>query len=327
MGFIEEYFLGAKRFDDNLIELNIDACTYPAFYRYWRENLFERLMRLFIWENTENEDKTRGVNPKEIEQRNILQGYCVISKIKDTDDELTAFYGSMFTPTKYYDEFKQVNINCPIYSGTRTIHENAVIINNTAMRNPSYALVHHYAVLLAHNEVTLVDMLVDARDNGGVPVAQNQKQLESIRAYQNKKFYGKYGVVTDSGGLGIGYAGSDRKTAQNIAELMETRNKLIRAFYADIGVRATIEKRSNVNSMEIDGDTSMLLLNISDMLHQRERACEEINRLYNLDWRVHIAEEIDYADENETTISEVTDNVEEKTDNTEDIRIYEKSQR
>ena len=312
-GFLDNYLVGAKNFDDNLCGFDITACTYPAFYRYWRESLFERMMRLFVWDNTENKELTLGVDPKEIEQRNILQGYCIISKLRESDEELTAFFGSMYTPTKYYDEFKQVIVSCPVYSGHRTIDKDAVIINNTALRNPSFMHIHHYAVLLAHNEVTLVDMLVDARDNGGVPIAQNQKQLESIRAYQNKRFYGKYGVVTDLGGMGVGYAGSDRKTAQNISEIMETRNKLLRAFYADIGVRATFEKRSNVNSMEIDGDTSMLLLNISDMLHQRERACEKINKLFGVNWSVHIAEEIDYGTENETIVNEVKENVEKDT--------------
>ena len=119
-------FLDSLRKTD-LADWNMEACTYPAFYRYWTESLFERITRLFVWENTGNLD------PKEIEERCILQGFAIISKIRQ-DDDLTAFFGSMFGPTKYYDEFKQVNINCPIYSGTRTIGEDAIIINNSARK-------------------------------------------------------------------------------------------------------------------------------------------------------------------------------------------------
>lgn len=277
----------------NLIEWDLEACTYPAFYRYWRENLFERIIRLFVWENTGNLD------PKEIEERNILQGFAVISQLPN-EEELTAFFGSMFGPTKYFDEWKQVNINCPIYSGTRTIGRDAIIINNSALRNPSYMHVHHYATMLAHTEVTLIDMLVEARDSGGVPIVKNEKQLQSVRSYLKKRFIGKVGdAVTDSGFMGIEFAGSDRKTSQDIQGILETRNKLLRCFYSDIGVRATFEKRSNVNSMEIDGDTSMLLLNVSDMIRQREKAAEEVNKLYGTNWSVHIAEEIDYEKENQ----------------------------
>lgn len=297
MAYLEDIADAYKgRHNEELMEYRLEACTYPAYYRYWTNELFERLMRLFTWDNTYEvvDGKVVGVQPKQIESRLILRGFTAISKLRPSDEELTSFFGSMFNPTKYYDEWKQVNVHCPIYAGTRTIGEDAIIINNTPIRTPSYMHVHHYATLLAHAEVTLVDMLVDARDNGGVPIARTQKQFESIRAYQNKRFIGKYGVVTDLGGLGVDYAGSDRKTSQNISEIVETRNKLIRAFYSDIGVRSNFEKRSNVNSAEVEGNTSMLEFNISEMLHQRELGAEMVNSLYGTNWTVHVADEIDY---------------------------------
>ena len=208
--------------------------------------------------------------------------------------------------TKYLDEWKYAIIRCPIWTKKKKIGEDVVLINNTAIRNPSFMHINHYATLLAHNEVSIVDALINVRDSGGVPVAANNKQYESIVAYQNKIFNGEFGVVTDKGGLGVGYAGNNRQTAQDIGTLMETRNKLLRSFYSDIGVRSTFEKKSNVNSREVDGDTSMLLLNVSDMLHQREMACREINRMFGTNWSVHIAEEIDYGAENQ----ELIDNVE-----------------
>lgn len=281
---------------DKLTEYQLDACTYPAYYRYWTNVLFERMIRLFVWENTYElvDGKIVGIDPKEIESRNILKGFSVISKLSKSDKELTAFFGSMFSPTKYYDEWTGVNVHCPIYAGTRTIDKDAIIINNTSIRMPTYAHIHHYSTLLAHAEVTLVDMMIDARDNGGVPIAQTQKQFESIRAYQNKRFNGKYGVVTDMGGLGVEYAGSDRKTSQSILEVLEARNKLIRSFYSDIGIRAAFEKKSNVNSLEIDGNDSLLMYNIKDMLTQRQLACEKVNDLFGTNWSVRLPEEIDY---------------------------------
>ena len=96
------------------------------------------------------------------------------------------------------------------------------------------------------------------------------------------------------GGLGVDYAGSDRKTSQSILEVLEARNKLIRSFYSDIGIRAAFEKKSNVNSLEIDGNDSLLKFNISDMLDQRELACDKVNDLFGTNWSVHLPEEIDY---------------------------------
>ena len=37
----------------HISKLARESSTFNAFYKYWREVLFERVMRLFVWENTE----------------------------------------------------------------------------------------------------------------------------------------------------------------------------------------------------------------------------------------------------------------------------------
>lgn len=269
-----------------------ESSTFNAGYKYWRELLFERMMRLFVWENTGD------VKPKEIEQRLLLAGHCGIAKLKG---EITAFFGSFYGVTKYLDEWKNYIVRCPIYSGSKVIDKNVVVIDNNSIRNPAFMLVHHYAILLAHTEVTLVNCLVNARDAGGVPVVSTEKQKQSISEYQGKVFNGQYGIVTDIGNLGIEYMGADRRTNQNIMDIMETREKLIKSFYSDIGVRSAFEKRNNTVQAEVEADTSLLLLNLSDMLKCRELGAEAVNNMFGTNWSVHIAEEIDYGAENQRT--------------------------
>ena len=267
-----------------------ESCTYNVKYGYWRDALFERVMKLFVWENTGD------LKPKEIEQRLILKGHCGIAEYKG---ELTAFYGSFYGVTKYMDEWTNYIVRCPIYTGEKKIGTDVVVIDNNSLRNPTFELVHHYATMLAHTEVSLINCLINARDSGGVPIASTEKQKTSIREYQNQLFNGKYGVVTDIGNLGITYAGSDRKTQQDLIDIMETREKLIKSFYSDIGVRSAFEKRNNTVQAEVEADTSLLLLNLADMLKCRERACEEVNKLFSTNWSVHVAKEIDYGAENQ----------------------------
>ena len=263
--------------------------TFNACYMYWREQLFERIMRLFVWENTDI------VKPKEIEQRLLINGHCGIAEYKG---ELTAFYGSFNGVTKYMDEWTHYNVRCPIYSARKEIGTEVIIIDNTSIRNSAMALIHHYAIMLGHTEVTLVNLLVNARDAGGVPIASTEKQKQSIQTYLSKLFNGQYGVVTDTGSLGVTYAGSDRHTQQELMKVMETREKLIKSFYSDIGVRSAFEKRNNTVMAEVEADTSLLLLNISDMLHCREVGAENVNKRFGTNWKVHVAEEIDYNAEN-----------------------------
>ena len=266
------------------------ACTYPDFFRYWRENLFERLMRLFIWEGMDEP------LPKEIEQRLILAGHCGIC---DYDNKLTAFFGSFFGVTVYQDMWTNYNVHSPIYSGTKTIDTDLIVIDNNSLRNPTFEHVNHYASLLAHAEVTLLQQLVQARDSGGVPIARTEAAKQSLLTYQAKMFNGKIGVVSDPAGVGVEFQGADRHTSLDIGGVWEVRTKLLKQFYADIGVRATFDKRNNTVVDEITSDSSMLLYNVSEMIKCREVACEKINNLFGTDWSVRISDEIDYTDENE----------------------------
>lgn len=288
--FLSEFLENGNMPEKIFPKLAMESCTYQSFYTYWIDQLFERVMRLFVWENTGE------VKPKEIEQRLLLVGHCGIAKYKD---ELTAFFGSFNGVTKYQDEFTHYNVHCPIYSARKKIGKDIAVINNNSIRNAVYPLIHHYATLLGHNEVTLIDTLIAARDSGGVPIANTEKQRQSIANYQSKIFNGQYGVVTDPACLGIEYAGSDRHTQQTVTDLYDVRAKLLKSFYSDIGVRSAFEKRSNSVEAEVEADTSLLLLNLSDMLDSRKKGAEEVNRLYGTNWDVHIAEEIDYNAENE----------------------------
>ena len=284
------------------------SCTYKAYYEYWIEQLFERIMRLFVWENTDD------VEPKEIEERLLLQGHCGITKILG-EKELTAMFGNFYGVSKYVDDKPYYMVRCPLYSGSRTVGKDIVVIRNNSLKNSTYSLVHHYATLLAHNEVTLVDTLINVRDGGGIPIATTEKQKQSIIAYQSKVFNGQYGVVTDIGNLGLQYIGSDRKTHQNIMDIVTTREKILKSFYSDIGVRSAFEKRSNSVEAEVEADTSLLLLNLSDMLDSRKKGAEEVNKLFGTNWNVHIAKEIDYSTENQRVAFNSADDIHVKEDN------------
>lgn len=267
-----------------------NACTYPDFFRYWRDNLFERLMRLFIWDNT------GSLEQKEIEERLYLAGHCGIADYKG---ELTAFFGSFFGPTKYYDDFTNYTVHCPVYSNTYTIGSDIVVINNNSIKNPSIEHVDHYAYLLAHCEVTMMKQFVEARDSGGVPIAQNEKAKQSLLNYQKSMYNGKISVVSDLAGIGVEYLGADRKTQINISELWEVRKNLLKSFYADIGVRASFDKKSNAVIDEVTADTSMLLYNVSDMLEERKRGADAVNNMFGTSWDVRLSDEIDYNTENQ----------------------------
>lgn len=268
-------------------KLSQKSGTYNLGYYYWRNVLFERAMRLFVW------DGTGEVPAKEIESRLLLQGFVGITdKYKNT---LTAFFGSMTGPTVYQDEFTTYNAFSPVWSGSLTIGKDVEIINNNALRNSLYPLVHRYAMMLAHAETTLINVLVNARDSGGVPVAQTQNQIESIKEYQANIYNGVYGQIKDPAFLGVEYKGIRRGTEQNIKDVYEIRMDLLHSFYEDLGVKTSHDKKGNMIVEEVESNNSLLLLNLSDMLYYRQLGCDVINKHYGTNWSVRIAKELDYA--------------------------------
>lgn len=299
--FLEETSEAKAKFDNKALKFfQKTGGTFLQFNAYWTENLFERIMRLFVWDGTE------PVPAKEIEQRLLIQGHCGVFNFKDPKTgitELTAMFGNFNGVAKYMDELPRYMMRCPVWSGNTEVGKNSVVISNNSLRNPALPLVNHYAYLLAHTDVTLSRLMIAARDAGGVPVATSDKQKQDIEAYQRKIYNGEDGAVTDLGALGVEYAGSDKHTNQNIVDVMDVRQRILKNFYADIGVRASFEKRSNATVNEVEADTSMLLLNITDMLESRKRGADAVNNMFNTNWTVKLADEINYNLDNESEVS------------------------
>lgn len=299
--FLEETSEAKAKFDNKALKFfQKTGGTFLQFNAYWRENLFERIMRLFVWDNTD------PVPAKEIEQRLLIQGHCGVFNFKDPKTgitELTAMFGNFNGVAKYMDELPRYMMRCPVWSGNTEVGKNSVVISNNSLRNPALPLVNHYAYLLAHTDVTLSRLMIAARDAGGVPIATSEKQKKDIEAYQRHLYNGEDGVVTDLGALGVEYAGSDKHTNQNIVDVMDVRQRILKNFYSDIGVRASFEKRSNATVNEVEADTSMLLLNITDMLESRKRGAEAVNNMFSTNWSVKLADEINYNTYNESEVA------------------------
>lgn len=289
-----------------ITKMGKECTTYGYGYIFWKEHLLERVQRLFVYKGLPD-----GLPQKEIELPLYLKGFVGICDYKN---ELTAFNGTFHGVTKYIDEFTHFNCYCPIDTFTKKINDDIIVIENTSLRNPLLPLIHHYAVMLAHTDVTLVNSLINVRDNGGVPVAPNEKTKASIEQYHNKLYNGQYGIVTDLGLQGVDYVGTTRGGSQSIKEIYEVREKLIKSFYQAIGIKGSFEKNNNAVSDEVTSDTSLLQINIHDMLECRKTGIEKVNNMFGTSIEVNLAPEIldlyKCNSDSECIESEVKDNVE-----------------
>lgn len=276
-------------------QLRKESSTFNNAYYFWRQNLYERSARLFKWTNTGN-DLNGGISPKHIESTLLINGHTGIAK--DDSGLLTAFYGNYWGVGRYYDDFPNYTVRSPKFTKSFVVGSDIVVIDNNSTRNSINHLVHRYAVMLAHTEITLINTLINARDCGSVPTAMTSKEKQVIEAYRNGLCNGKLGVILDPGFRTVKWVDTSRNIAINIKDLWEVRENLLQSFYSDIGVRVAKEKKGNLIADEVSGNDSMLLLNLDDMLECRKIGCEMVNKMFGLNWSVDKAEELKYNEMN-----------------------------
>lgn len=270
-----------------------ESYTFSVAYDFWVETLFERCMRLFVWKNTGD------VPPHEIEAMLLLGGDCGVTK--KYKRKISVFGGQYSgTPTQYYDIFEDYSIHSPLFAGTFKVGKEIEVIWNNSCRNSIFPLVHRYAVMLAHLEVSFINTLINGRDSGGIPIASTETAKKSIEAYRNSLCNGKVMPIQDPAFSGVEFIGVDKNTVLNVKELMEARQNLLNAFYNDIGVKTAHEKKGNMIVEEVNANDTMLLLNLQDMLNSRKEGAERVNKLFGTNWEVDVAEELKYDEEDDS---------------------------
>lgn len=280
--FIENYYSNKK--------IEKEALELTKSLDYWLETLFEKCVRMFEWNGL-----PKTIPQKEIEQRAILDGFA--GMVKDSKAGLIVASGGLSGVTVYCDEFKNFTFAAPTAAGgTFEIGKNAVLIENTSLRNPLLPLILRYADLLAHAEISLKMALINNRVNNAYAVSDNEI-AESVNAYYNKIYNGKNGSILDDALVNSVQNIANARSAGVVAECIEARNDILRAFFAEIGVRFAKDKKERLITDEVSADNQMLLLNINDMKRQREKAAKEINRVFGLNVSVKLSEEFAVIEE------------------------------
>lgn len=253
---------------------------------YWNEQLFSIVQKLFTWEGL-------PFKQKEIETNLILYGRVGVVPIKS--DIVAVKADGLNGMTYYRDEFSEFNWNTVNgHSGICTIGVDGILIDNNALRNPTMDLVHRYALLLAHTEVTLLNALINGRSNKTI-VASSQKAAESVRAYQDKIFNGNNDAIVDPSFIGLtmlDQAGSNN-VLSNVKLIYDIRQELLYSFYEDLGIKKNQQKRERLVSDEVSADTSLLKLNMRDMFDSRKEGADKVNAMFGTNWTVKA--NIDYT--------------------------------
>lgn len=284
------YKKGLKMYLDEIENLKTYRSGKPQFansFKYWRNQLFNEVNKLFSWDGLK-------FPQKEIETRLILWGCCGIVNPEKVDKfgKPVPVTINMFDLTQFYDEFENFNYTTPLCSGKAVIGKTGVVIDNNTLRNPTINLIDRYAMLLAHTEISLVNALVNGRSSKTV-VAGSNKVAENARAYLNKLYNGANDVIVDTAFAGLQINDAKNDPLAYAKAMYDIRQSLLYSFYEDLGIKKNQQKRERLVTDEVTADNMLLKLNIKDMLDARQRACEEINKLFGVNWSVVCNVDID----------------------------------
>lgn len=253
-----------------------------ASVQYWCNVLLGKTVRIVEWNGL-------PFPQRELEIRTLIDGYCGF--VDDKKIGLMVASGGMSGVTQYYDIFTKFTYSAPTAKGgTAQIGKDCVIIQNTELRNSIYPLVFRYACLLAHCDISLKMALVNLRMKN-IIVSDDEGMADTFRTMYKKFYNGDTDALVDDGFTDAKNIAPTMSGSLGVMDCIDARNELLRMFYADIGVRFTKDKKERMIESEVSSDNQMLLFNISDMLHQREKASAEINKLFGLNTSVRLSKE------------------------------------
>lgn len=255
-------------------------------YSYWRSILFERLMRMFVWDNL-------PFPQRELEYRLLKSGAALVvhdakAGIMTTQAALSGVtvYDDIFTkatydaPTAEGGTVQAVETLLPIQDNIKLDDVKAVYGYNNSLHQSLQPHVDYYASLLAHGYLTIKMAMVNLRAQD-ILAATDDNTKESIKAWHNGLYEGKMLAIFDDTlselPTSIQNLSSNNHNL-SIPDLLESQNEILRCFFRDIGIRYTKEKRGNMVVDEVSSDDMMLLYNVDDLLYCRQQLVDVYNQ-------------------------------------------------
>lgn len=265
--------------------------TLEESYRFWRNILFEKICRIFIWDGL-------PFPQKELETRLMLEGF--VGVVNDANKGIMCSIGSMSGATQYWDEFVYFTYSAPTArGGTKKIGKDCAIISSDSLRNGGISLVDRYALLLAHLDITFKMNAVNMRYKDMFTV-ENSVTLENVKTWRKQIFNGNETPVLDKSLIdGIKNMANSMPSSTYIKDIWETREDVLRCFYTDIGMKTVKQKKEREIQAEVNADSNLLLFNTSDMLYQREQGATMINDMFGLNVSVKLSPAFNNAEEEE----------------------------
>lgn len=244
---------------------------------FWFETLLNKVMSVIVVESSDN-----NFNTVDFKSQLILNGMTFVTKKKG---RVLAF---RCNPSKLfglsYTAFTKVNISSPQFAEVVDV-STGVLVRNTELYSSLYRLISHYAVLLAHADITLQKSFVNVRRETGGLIATSEREKKDISTYLNVTFNGgEMPILTSPFRDAVSLS---EKPSTSPREIIETRDNIINDFLTEIGVKTSKNKRGNMQTAEVEADAPKILISISDIIRNWRMGAEEIKDKYGIELNIY----------------------------------------
>ena len=246
------------------------------------ERMYNRTAQMFIYEGL----------PDTIPQ-NMLELYIQndgIAIVKEVEGKLYVIQGApggkcdgYYRPDTFIVANPWLNI-----SGEYKLGEECVLVYNDSQYMGLKDMYRRYATQLVENDISINIADIMARCTA-IITAGDDRSKASAELFLKRIKDGDLSVIGDNSIIEavktLPFTGTANQT---ITDLIELQQYIKASWFNELGLNANYNmKRESINSNEAQLNEDALIPLIDDMLHCREKFCDEINKLYGTHIKVH----------------------------------------
>ena len=221
---------------------------------------------------------------RDLELLNMTRGFSAWIK---KDDNVYALMGGLGGELNYNYMPKKAIIANPYVpiEGEFDIDVDCVVMPNDSLYMGVMPILNKYNAMLAENELTIHILTVISRVRDFL-VANDDKAKQSAEKYIDDLFKGKIGVIAEQSFMDNIRAlatSSGVGSSKPFSEFIENEQYFKASKFNELGLKSQFNmKREALNSSETDLNNSILLPFVDDMMDNRKKAIEKINKMFGL---------------------------------------------
>lgn len=243
-------------------------------YYYYKLMLIAR--SLFKWEGLPN-----NMDERWIEKYLFTSGKCIFYKDPVMGFMVAGFgqqggincYGD---PTSVYPVAENY-----VYNGPELINgDNCVVVRNNDLMLPTFPTVRHYSYKLTNID-RAIDVNIEAQKTP-ILVRCSEKQKLSLKNAINQRRDNEPVIWTaDTGNIGDMVDTLSLNAPAVFKDLQTQKHMILNEVFTDFGINnANMDKKERMVANEVEANNEQVKASEDVMLKARERACEEINRIF-----------------------------------------------